>query len=355
MPIKSIVKTLSSSRISTYQNNNLCDGSEEQSLGLYVWNKQLSGLFYPVLQVLEISLRNAINTAYIEDKESEIESNFPPAQWEQEKSKIDLFWFKNCYTRQNNSIAYSQIQKAESDLIRDNKQITVNNLIAKLTFGFWVHMTDRNHRSNSNPASPPIIALWPKLTNKVFPFALDGNNAHLTINNISTKLFEINVLRNRIAHHEPIWKTDSIYDSDNAINNIIKQYNLCLQVIGWINPDNLKLLSIIENDKLMGIACSRHTLWRNKMLASGLATVPDISDWENKHKINTERQGIVFRVFSNNALIRCIKTNTIFHTDRNMQLRRRAWPLQQGDTVTFIPKPPTPNATRPRATRVKKP
>lgn len=54
---------------------------------------------------------------------------------------------------------------------------------------------------------------------------------------------------------------------------VISHYERCLKVIHWINPNNLKLLSVIDNDKLMGIACTQHTLWRSKMLASGLYSV----------------------------------------------------------------------------------
>lgn len=52
--------------------------------------------------------------------------------------------------------------------------------------------------------------------------------------------------------------------------------NAYLKVIRWINPKNLKLLSVIDNDKLMGMACSKNALWRNKVLASGLPSLPDL-------------------------------------------------------------------------------
>ncbi|MDN4712649.1 Abi family protein [Vibrio parahaemolyticus] len=121
MPVESIIKTLSSPRLSTYKKPNLCDASDEQSLGLYAWNKQLSGLFYPVLQVLEVSLRNAINNAYIEYHEKLVEANFQQQDWTKEKANIDRFWFCNSYTNQNNRPAFQQITKAKGDLVREGK------------------------------------------------------------------------------------------------------------------------------------------------------------------------------------------------------------------------------------------
>ncbi|MER1884581.1 Abi family protein [Proteus mirabilis] len=353
MPVKSIIKTLSNSRLSTYKQPHLCDVSDEQSLGLYVWNKQLSGLFYPVLQVLEVSLRNAINNAYIEYHEQLVEANYQPQDWAKEKAKIDQFWFSNSYTNQNNSKGFQQIVKAKKDLVREGKAITPDNLIAKLTFGFWVHLTDKNHRSSQSLANPPIIELWPKLNNFVFPYAKDLNGTSLSINHISSNLFEINRLRNRIAHHEPIWKAIDLFDSDDSINMVISHYERCLKVIHWINPNSLKLLSVIDNDKLMGIACTQHTLWRSKMLASGLYSVPDIIKWKERHEINTRRKGEVVSVTANYAIIRCKKSHQIFYTNQSMQKRRKAWPLTVGIDVTFIPKPASAQGNHPNATQVK--
>ncbi|NMD51502.1 Abi family protein [Shewanella sp. DNRA4] len=353
MPVASIIKTLSIPRLSTYKKPNLCDASDEQSLGLYVWNKQLSGLFYPVLQVLEVSLRNAINNAYIEYNENSIKANFPEPDWITEITKIDPFWFRSSYTLQNNRPAFQQIKKAEADLNREGKAITPDNLIAKLTFGFWVHLTDRNHRSSQAPANPPIIELWPKLNSLVFPYAKDLNGTPLSINHISANLFQINILRNRIAHHEPIWNATDLFDSDDSINTVLAHYELCLKIIRWINPNNLKLLSVIENDKLMGIACSQHTLWRSKMLASGLPSVPDIIEWKERHEINTRRQGEVVKVEPSYAIILCKKTHQVFYTNQGMQKRRKAWPLPVGIDVTFIPKPATAQGNHPNATQVK--
>ncbi|EGR1093721.1 TPA: Abi family protein [Vibrio vulnificus] len=349
MPIDSIVKSLSTQRLSTYQAPHLSSGTVEQSLGLYVWNKQLSGLFYPVLQVLEVSLRNAIYSTYIEHEEKKIEAQHPQEDWAREKAAIDLLWFDSAYTRQNNRTAFKQLQVAKNHLTREGKNITPDNLIAKLTFGFWVHMTDENHRIGHSQ-SGPIIPLWPTLTSKVFPNAKDTNGNSLSINSIHQKLLDVNLLRNRIAHHEPIWKSADLFDSDDAINKVIEHYDLVLSIIGWINPNCLRMLSVIENDKLMGIACSQHTLWRSKMLTTGITTVPDLEDWKGRHEIDTRRIGEVVSADANKAFIRCQRSGTTFYTSKNLQNRKRAWPLTEGAKVSFIPKPGQP---RPKAHRVK--
>lgn len=347
MSIQSIVKALSSVRLSTYKNNNLCDASDEQSLGLYLWNKQLSGHFLPILQILEVSLRNAIHNAYIEDKYTEIEQNVPEADWEQQKSDAEL-WFTNIYTFQNNRTGYNQVRNAKRLLENDNKPLTADNYISKLMLGFWVNMTNPTHRSNTNQS---IIELWPQLTEKVFPNAVDKHGSRLSINNISQNLHDINELRNRIAHHEPIWKASNIFDTDDAVNNIVAHYERCLKVIRWINLDNLKLISIIENDKLMGDVCNRQTLWKNKQLPTGLISIPEIGDWSKAHKLDTRRSGTVIVAQPNMALVRCDSSGTTFYTNRTMQKRKASWPLAVNDKVNFIPKPSA--SQHPHATQVK--
>lgn len=339
MPINSIIKTLSESRLSTYKKNNLCDASDEQSLGLYLWNTQLSGHFFPILQILEVSLRNAIHNAYIESEQDTIEANYHQDEWVNEKSKIDSLWFTKIYTRQNNINGFNQISRAKKDIQNENKQENANNYIGKLTFGFWVNMTNKNHRSSNNATQSPIIELWPKLTKKVFPNAIDRFGNRLSINNINTHLHTINKLRNRIAHHEPIWKAEDLYDSNDAINKIVNDYTLCLKIIEWINSDNLKLLSIIENDKFMGGACNLQTLWKNKQLPSGLMDIPRMNDWYQSHILDTRKTGIVISADIQNALIKCNDTNKIYYTNKSFQNRKSAWPLTIGDNMIFIPRP----------------
>ncbi|MGS0724771.1 Abi family protein [Shewanella sp. 0m-11] len=351
MPINSIIKTLSATRLSTYKKQNLCDASDEQSLGLYLWNKQLSGHFFPILQILEVSLRNAIYSAYIEDKEQQIEANFPQAQWQAQKQQIDYLWFTNIYNPQNNFRGFKQVDTAKNQLIKEQKPLTSDNYISKLMFGFWVNMTNQKHRSSTTPGSQPIIELWPRLTQKVFPNALDKHGNRLSINHISSKIQDINKLRNRIAHHEPIWKATDLFDTDDAINNVVMHYDLCLRVIDWINPDNHKLLSIIENDKLMGATCSQHTLWRNKQLPTGLESVPKLGYWLQAHKIETRRNGVVIHSTDDMALIRCNESNQTFYTNKSKQTRKTSWPLPLNTIVSFIPKP---SSTRhPTAIKVK--
>lgn len=51
----------------------------------------------------------------------------------------------------------------------------------------------------------------------------------------STRLNELRHLRNRIFHHEPVWKRNLAADRDNIF-----------EVIGWVSPEALRVLRTIK-------------------------------------------------------------------------------------------------------------
>ena len=60
MTIAAILDSISQHRFATYQSSVFNGATPEECLGIYLWNKQLAGAFLPALQVIEVSLRNAI-------------------------------------------------------------------------------------------------------------------------------------------------------------------------------------------------------------------------------------------------------------------------------------------------------
>ena len=89
MTIKAITESLSTDRFATYQLPILGGTSQEQCLGIYLWNKQLASAFLPALQIIEISLRNAIYQSWIAHEEDQIELNFQPKGHE---GRFSLQW-----------------------------------------------------------------------------------------------------------------------------------------------------------------------------------------------------------------------------------------------------------------------
>ncbi|WP_241523792.1 Abi family protein [Chimaeribacter coloradensis] len=177
MTINAIINSISQQRFSTYRTSVFSGASDEECLGIYLWNKQIASAFLPALQILEVSLRNAIYLSKIEYEEEEIEKNYSPNEWVARKAAVDRRWFISVMTAQNNPESNRQIRRVQRQIAKENKDDIPENYIAKLTLGFWVSMVDKEF---STP-NATYLTLWPQLRGKVFPHALDRNGQPLSI------------------------------------------------------------------------------------------------------------------------------------------------------------------------------
>ncbi|MEK9497381.1 Abi family protein [Photorhabdus sp. P32] len=334
MTITTIIDSLSNHRFSTYQLPVLGGITKEECLGIYLWNKQLASAFFPALQIIEVSLRNAIYQGYIRYEEIKIENTFNQEQWQIEKNKIDKLWFINVFTQQNNAEAYRNILTATRQLQKDGKTLTPENYIAKLTLGFWISMVNNSYDIQRNS----YLTLWPKLRGLVFPYALDIQTQRpLSINSIGNELKEINKIRNRLSHHEPLWRSKNAYQVEHIINKVVESYEKCLKVIKWINPSNLKLLSIIENNIKMSELCNIHSLWKNKQLSAGLSSLPIITGWGDENKLDATHIGKIIKIVDTRyALIKSQKDKAIFFASAK-DMKNDIQNYSTGTLVRFIP------------------
>jgi abortive infection bacteriophage resistance protein len=183
--INQLEKTISPDRLSTYliesQNNH------ELALKLYLWNSKISAAFYIPLQGLEVTLRNALH--------QELSKKFQTPFW-YDVAPLDA------QSKENITDAKSKINKS-------HKSIDPPHVVAELSFGFWVSLLNKAYHQT----------LWIPALGKAFP------NAGLPRSEIHSTLNHIRILRNRIAHHEPIFK-----------RHLEKDYKSIIEFIEWINP-----------------------------------------------------------------------------------------------------------------------
>ena len=74
--------------------------------------------------------------------------------------------------------------------------------------------------------------LWPDLIPSVFPYYARGQDDR---KNISNRLEEIRLIRNRLFHHEPIWKFRGAKTSEECIAELRRKFNDIFKAIGWIS------------------------------------------------------------------------------------------------------------------------
>ncbi len=171
--LSNIPNVISAPRFATYLRH--CHNDRVKALRLYQWNMELSSAFIIPLHVLEVSIRNAV----VEALEAVHTSNWP---WNQ-GFMISLPNPRSGYSPTNN---LQQVSR---------QQPTMGKVVAELKFVFWEKMFTSRHDSR----------IWNTHINSLFPYAPSTMNVQQIRSCIHGNVRDIRELRNRIAHHEPIF------------------------------------------------------------------------------------------------------------------------------------------------------
>ena len=184
--------TLSHERLGTYLSAK--GGDREEAVRLHVWNTAVSAAFYEPLQILEVTLRNAMNLRL--------------------GARYGVAWYDNDRVGLNRG-ALDRISHTKEKLGREGYVVNPHRIVAAQSFGFWVSLLGPGGRGADYE-----MTLWRPALRKTFPHCdtLIRSDAHSQLNTLRT-------LRNRIAHHEPIFS-----------RNLGEEYELILKIAGWISP-----------------------------------------------------------------------------------------------------------------------
>jgi hypothetical protein len=228
-------------------------GNENTShlIGAYNWNKQVSTAIYPILQCLEVTLRNALNL--------EIKKHFNMSDWYNLLLKhggdkkftdelsvnpaLDGNFFRNNISqpprrgrKRWTSYHENMLKAAKRRLDNTNKSHSSNAIIAELMFGFWVGLFEQSYRDID-----PQISIWPHIESNLFP---NLSQEERKSSSILTKLIELKTLRNRLSHHEPIWKCGAVTDKNLAISYLNEIVNDALFIIKGISIERYTSLAL---------------------------------------------------------------------------------------------------------------
>lgn len=202
--------TMSAARLARYM---IASGNSKKAMTLYRKNLQLSQELFTVISCFEVTMRNAIDRHYT------IRCG---ANWLRDSAAIGgMFDTNNCrYTKQI-------INKALNKLAH---QYTHFKLLAEMDFGFWRYLFAQ---PQFNAGGQSLLHIFPAKPTST-P-AIQYNHTY-----VFNQLGQINDLRNRIAHHEPICFLPAQAVKDTAYSR--RNYNLLLQLFHWMNVDERALL-----------------------------------------------------------------------------------------------------------------
>lgn len=181
----------------------------------YLLNDLSQHLFMP-MQLVEVLLRNKLNHHITQLKRSQDWYNSIPVTAKSQQ----------------------QVVAAIDQAIRETGRHVplAQDVVCRLTFGFWVQLLASPYRSTKNPR----IRLWGTTSYRnVFP----GASPDLTLGSAFDRLQLLNKLRNRLFHHEPIWRQGKVSSIEEAIIEIQNKYDNIVEVVGWLSPESLALLN----------------------------------------------------------------------------------------------------------------
>lgn len=189
--------SLSYERLGTYLE--ATRGDRGEAIRLHVWNTTVSAAFYGPLQGLELALRNAMH--------GRLSQRYGPAWYDNPAAGLDKG-------------ALERVERAKVGLLRDNREIAPADVIATLSFGFWVSLLGPGGRTGNGPKANYEMTLWRPALRGAFPYCtrLNRRQAHRPLDALRD-------LRNRIAHHEPIFR-----------RNLTSDHRQIIDVAGWISP-----------------------------------------------------------------------------------------------------------------------
>ena len=190
--------SFSPERMSTYLRT--AEGDRDTAFHLYAWNTAMSAAFYGPLQGLEVALRNAMHR--------QLTGRYGATWYDNPSAGLDM----RCRDR---------IGDAKTEVRRAGHTAEPSRIVAALSFGFWVSLLRRGGRlDDGNRKADYERTLWRPALRGAFP-----HGESLTRKQTHQPLDHLRKLRNRIAHHEPIFA-----------RHLLEDHRRILDVTGWISP-----------------------------------------------------------------------------------------------------------------------
>ena len=195
-------RLISSPRFSTYLRH--YGGNVRYATRLYLWNAEVTAAFWGPISVLEVVIRNAIHDALRQGRADDWWNDPVVRLMDRERSMID---------------------SAVSDLRRKGVSDPVaGQVVAATTFGLWVGLTDAG--LPRDPLLSYETALWQPRIARAFPY-LSGRRRK----QLHRELDDVRRFRNRLAHHEPIFRAPLEQLRDDLVS-----------IAGYVHPDAASLI-----------------------------------------------------------------------------------------------------------------
>lgn len=172
------------------------NGDLTRAIELYEWNAAVAGAFFEMLGHFEVLLRNALHEQL--------------TVWHTRAGRSHE-WYDDPAGILDGRLRAAVAEARKRIGVRGDRNVAPGKVIAELSFGFWRYLLDKRHQPT----------LWAPALRHAFPNLLPQRRK-----DVYSPVSELNWLRNRIAHQEPIHRAD-----------LSRRHSDLLRVAGFIDPD----------------------------------------------------------------------------------------------------------------------
>ncbi len=192
-----------------------CAGDRERAAELYHWTGEVAGALLVDFRHFEVILRNHIHWAM----RDHVAVNHPTivGEWYENENWVKHRWW--------NPDAQRELDRAQEKA--GGPGVRVDRVIAELTFGFWRYLVaSRYEQSFWGPVLDDSFTNIPGKTPKERRFMIEQ------------EMIALHRLRNRLAHHQPIFKPQTRRGPGGAPIEVPlkRQHDGLLHVLSWIDP-----------------------------------------------------------------------------------------------------------------------
>ena len=218
LPADAVCSALSQARMSTYTNALDNRGSRyEDALELYSWNSEVSAALLTPLHLCEVVIRNAVADAL----EHTYEERWP--------------WLQGFIQSLPDPTRTYSPRRDLQNATRSAR--TTGKVIPELNFVFWQNMFTSRHDNR----------IWNKQLHSVLPNLDKQIPISDSRESIYNDLQQIRMLRNRIAHHEPIFKR-ALHDDYSKIITLIRYR--CPITAEWLD-NNQQVTAVLASNPIL--------------------------------------------------------------------------------------------------------
>lgn len=238
MDFSKVQDLISNPRLITYSRSLGIDA--EDLLAAYAWHLNVVSNFYPLVQLIEVALRNAINNqgvhfytgiVWFDQIPSNPETNDDGTSKETEM--VGKF-------KENIKSAKKKAKKILKDKGLDVEP-NIDQIIAQTDFSTWEYILDKGFYDGGDTKF-----LWPHKFYKIFkkPPIYDGKNPMFHQRDIiRRRIEEVRNFRNRLSHNEPIWRASEVNNASEVFDYLERKYQNIMELAYWISPQ-LKLFIV---------------------------------------------------------------------------------------------------------------